>query len=412
VTEDVHDGSLLLGCLGIGEAGRRPALTASEWAEVLRQAGENNLVPLLYHRLCILDPTPQLPPGALEHLREATLASAARSLQISRALGQILGALGRGGIPVIVLKGGYLAQVVYESPALRTMGDLDVLVQREDLDRTAAVLAGMGYAPLYEGVEEVDYTRHHHLRPLAGPEGVRVEIHWNIVRPTPAVDVDLDGLWGRARGFRLAGVEAQALAPEDLLLHLCLHASFSHKFRVGLRACWDILEVTRRHADTIDWEELVRRARQWRVDRYVYLTLRLVRELLGADIPQEATTALEPPGFPPQAIAWARTCIFLPDSDVALSPSMASLWTARRLGSKLGLLLNILFPQRAALARMYRRRSDSAAVYLLYPRRWTELLVRYARDAHALHRGDPRKHNELRAVAERTALRDWLQRSG
>jgi hypothetical protein len=35
----------------------------------------------------------------------------------------------------------------------------------------------LAYVPQFFGVEVVDYTQHHHLRPMARPGGVRVEIH-------------------------------------------------------------------------------------------------------------------------------------------------------------------------------------------------------------------------------------------
>jgi hypothetical protein len=308
-----------------------------------------------------------------------------------------------------VLKGGYLGQVVYPSFALRTMCDLDVMVRRHELQRAADVLAGLGYAPLYDGVEQVDYTRHHHLRPMSRPGGIRVEIHWGIVRPTVPFDVDIDGLWERARPTEIAGAPTLVLSPEDLILHLCLHVSFSHKFRVGLRACWDLLEVIRHHGAVVDWEQVVRRAGEWRIGRYVYLTLRLVRELLAAEIPPSVITALEPPDFPPEVVAWARTCLFTPGPEASMSPSMARLWTSPRLGAKLSLLLHTLYPPHAAMARIYRTPPDSKRLYLYYPVRWADLLLRYGRHAWGLWRGDHRTHDELRAVAERAALGDWLR---
>jgi len=202
------------------------------------------------------------------------------------------------------------------------------------------------------------------------------------------------------------------LSPEDLLLHLCLHASFSHQFRVGLRACWDILEVVRHHRDAIDWDQCVRRAQQWRIGKYVYLTLRLVRELLAADIPAATIAALEPPGFPPEALTWARTCIFAPEIGAAVSPSMARLWTSRRIKAKFGVLLKTLFPPRAAMTRIYGTSPGSRWIYGYYLLRWADLLARYGRHAWGLWRGDDRTRDQLRAVSERAALSEWLGYSG
>ena len=355
---------------------------------------------------------PPVPPSALEHLRAAAVGSAAQSLQIGRDLAEILRELRRRGIPVVVLKGGHLGQVVYESFALRTMCDLDIMVRRDDLTRAAETLAELGYVPQYYGVEEVDYARHHHLRPMARADGIRVEIHWSIARPDSPFQIDLEGLWDRAQGASIMGVEVLVLSPEDLILHLCLHSSFTHKFRIGLRMCWDIREVVRHYQDAIDWDLLGRRAQQWGIGKYVYLTLRLVRELLAADIPVAPIAPLEPPGFSPSVVTWARTCIFSPESDVSVTPWMARLWTARRLRAKVGVLRDILYPSRTALARNYRARPDSARIYLYYPLRWADIFLRHGRHAWRLWRGDHHAHDELRATSERIALRDWLRHVG
>jgi putative nucleotidyltransferase-like protein len=407
-----RDGSLLLHCLGIranGQANSRPPMpTMWEWAEVFRQAAENNITSLLYHRLKTVLPAPEVPPGALDGLRDIAVRSAAHSLQVGRELGHVLEAFRRHDIPVIVLKGGHLGQVVYESFALRTMCDLDVMVRRDGLTKAAGVLGDLGYAPQYYGVEEVDYEQHHHIRPMARAEGVRVELHWSIAPPDPTLAVDLEGMWERARRIDLSGVESRVLSPEDLILHLCLHASYSHKFRAGLRACWDILELVRHYGPELDWDEVVRRAHEWRIGKYVYLTLRLVRELLEVDIPVTAIAALEPPGCPPEVVAWARRRIFTPENHASVSPSMAQLWTSRRFKAKVGVMLHTMYLPRAAMARIYGTRADSSRVYLYYLVRWADLLLRYGRHAWGLWRGDHHVHDDLRAVSERTALNDWL----
>jgi hypothetical protein len=406
-----HDGARLLYCLGIRENGHAgsapPELEMADWRDILRQAGENGLTPLLYHRLKTVVPAPPVPAAVLEHLRERAVHSAAHSLQIGRELREILQALRHRGIDVIVLKGGYLGQVVYGSFALRTMCDLDIMVRADALTRAVDALAGVGYAPQYYGVEDVDYAQHHHLRPMARPGGTRIEIHWSIAVPAAPFDIDLDGLWKRARRTEMSGVEALVLCPEDLVLHLCLHASYTHQFRLGVRACWDLLEVVRYHGDGIDWDQVVRRAQEWKIGRYVYLTLRLVRELLAADIPATAIAALEPPDFPAEIVTWAKTCLFSAE-DASLSPSMARLWTSRRFKAKVSVLRHTLYPSRAAMARIYRTRPDSTWLYLCYAVRWADLLLRYGRHAWGLWRGYDRTRNTLRTVSERLALTEWL----
>jgi hypothetical protein len=406
------DGSLLLYCLGIPRnawaSQPGPALTDADVRELLRQAADNGISALLYQRLMTLAPALALPTGALEHLRDVAVCSAAQSLQITRELAEILTLFRRQDIPVIVLKGAHLGHVVYRNMALRTMGDLDLMVRRHHLAEAERLLGGLGYVPQYDPLLQVDYTRHQHTRPLGKPGASRIDVHWSIARPTAPFHVDLEGVWTRARPARIAGVEALVLSPEDLLLHLCLHTSFDHQFRLGLRASWDIHEVVRHHHDEIDWDQLVRRAREWGIARYVHVTLRLVRDMLGADIPPAPLASLEPPDFPPVVVDWARRAIFTPEQSDSLSPSMGRLWTSRRLGVKASVLLQSMMPSRLAMARIYRLPPGSPRIYLYYPLRWFDLLARYRRYAWGLWRGDHRALRELQAVSERVALDEWL----
>jgi hypothetical protein len=401
------DGSLLLACLGVGRAAP-PAPTVADWAQVLRQAADNGIAPLLYHRLVTAAPAIEAPRAVLDHLRAVAVQSAAQSLQTEAELRTVLGAFRRDRIGVVVLKGAHLGPLVYGSFALRTMCDLDVLVRREDLARATAVLSGLGYAPQYYGVEAVDYAQHHHLRPMARDDRLKVEVHWSIAPPDAPFAIDLEGLWARARSAPIAGVDVLVLSPEDLVLHLCLHTAYGHHYRVGVRALWDLREVARHHRADLDWDAVGWRARQWRIGRYVYLTLRLARELLAADVPAAAVAALEPPGFRPEVVAWATTCVLTSPGEMSLSPSMARLWTARRVRAKLAVLGQTLAPSRAAMARIYGTRAGSPRTYLYYLVRWADLVLRYGRQTWGLVRGDHRAREALRAVAERSALREWL----
>jgi hypothetical protein len=87
---------------------------------------------------------------------------------------------------------------------------------------------------------------------------------------------------------------------------------------------------------------------------------------------------------------------------------MAKLWTSRRLGAKLSVLWQALYPSRAAMRRIYRLPARSRRIYLYYLVRGADLLLRYGRHAWGLWRGDRRTRHELRAASERASLSEWL----
>jgi hypothetical protein len=77
-------------------------------------------------------------------LRRDFYAAVARAFDVGALAGDVLRALGAGGVPVIVLKGAVLADAVYRDPAHRPMRDIDLLVRRDDVPRVLEHAAALG----------------------------------------------------------------------------------------------------------------------------------------------------------------------------------------------------------------------------------------------------------------------------
>ena len=108
-----------------------------------------------------------------------------------------------------------------------------------------------------------------------------VELHWNVfpgewLRHT--AQIDEGPLWERT--VPLDGRSADQLAPEDAVLHTCLHFAVGHQMsRLGLRPFLD-LELIRKEYE-VNWDIVVQRARAWRVKTATWLVLDLWGELFG-----------------------------------------------------------------------------------------------------------------------------------
>ena len=74
------------------------------------------------------------------------------------------------GIPYCVIK-GVTSAVWYPEPVLRTMGDVDFIVQKEDLERTTQVLKQAGC--FYK-----EYLHDHHR--AFSKDGIMFELHWEV----------------------------------------------------------------------------------------------------------------------------------------------------------------------------------------------------------------------------------------
>ncbi len=226
-------------------------------------------------------------------------------------------------IEVIVLKGAALAETVYPNRVLRAMTDIDLLVRKEKLAEVETKLVAMGYVLEERGKTKEFYQQHHYHWEFRGRSAANIEIHWQLGRPTGPFRIDMDGLWERAQPTQIAGVEALALSPEDLLLHLCQHV-WKHNLIGGIRPFCDIAETARCYGDRINWRKLNALSSQMQMNPCAYLGLRLAKELLDAPVPEPFLNELKPDNFDSAIISWARERVL---AHPAKSPFSADLLT-------------------------------------------------------------------------------------
>jgi len=174
------------------------------------------------------------------------------------AVDELLGAYAAAGVPVLLLKGAALAHLIYPSPALRPMVDIDLLVDAADARTAAAVARKLGFvfAPAYESRFA---GRMHHL-PVANVK--RANFHIKLEIHTDAIAADLGGsltmaslMDGPQPVVRPGGPQGHALGHTDMLRHLARHA-FVPVNRVRLIHLYDLWRYQAKFRDAIDWPAL------------------------------------------------------------------------------------------------------------------------------------------------------------
>jgi hypothetical protein len=395
------------GVAGFGE------LSGTDWDDLLRTAARHGVSPLLHHRLATFHRGTPIPAEVIRKLRNSYLQTAGRNMHLYRELGKVLGRLRQDGIPVIALKGAHLAEAVYGNIALRPMSDVDLLVRKEDLGRVEKHLLEMSYLPAAcnRQIAEDNYDFVY----SSPDKGLSVEVHWTFLPSTLPFRIDMDGLWKRSRAVTLGGVEVSVLCPEDLLLHLCLHAS-KHLFDIGLKPFCDISATIRHYGEEFDWDLVRIRSGQAGIANAVYLTLELARELLGTPVPGDILNAIQPDDFDKRFIAMAKGRIFatghLSVDGLSLSTNVAQLFGSERFLNKAVLFLKRVFPPREEMTRMYPAPSDSLRIFFYYPARIRDLLLRHGRQGWRLARREEGMRGLAKLEHEITPLRNWLMSAG
>ena len=382
---------------------RLEQLSTADWQPVVQLSLKHGVAPLLYYRLNhrLNHGGLNVPASIRETLRKAYLAYVWRNTLLYRQLKEILLVCKKADIPLIVLKGAHLAEIVYENRSLRPMADLDLLVRKSDLSRVKEKLLEMGYTV------PKNKSWYKHLTFVPPNEGGLVEVHWQLQHPDAPFKLDVDKLWERAQPAMIADIEILTLSPEDLLLHLCLHAAYDHLFDFGLRSFYDIFYTIRHYQDKIDWQQVELRARQWGAAKPIVLTLYLAKEFLQAAVPDEVLDKLKPNRFDLSVVADAKQQIFADKSDSS-STYFAKLWEPKRPQDKVIYFLKCTFVSPQIMAKMYPAPPDSRRIYLYYLVRLKDLLILYSGVVWQLLRRDEKMMAQVERVKREAALKEWL----
>ena len=268
-------------------------LDTTDWSTLQQQAHAMGVAPLLYHQLHRAGVLTTAPPSVQQSLHGIYLNTAAHTHHLYRRLEEITTAFTAESIPVIALKGAYLAEAIYGNLALRPLGDLDLMVPKADAQRAADILVKLGFLSPSRALMEKSLAHGKHLPTFFHADRrCIVEIHWHVTTPDAPYGIAIDELWARSQSLLLAGSAVRVLSPEDVLLHLCMHLSYEHQFSFGLRPYIDLAWFSGKKGSDLDWNVVVARARAWRWSRGVGLALRLTREWLGAPVPDHVWQAL------------------------------------------------------------------------------------------------------------------------
>ena len=386
---------VLLSCLGETAdediAAQLKQLSLTDWEKVIQMSIRHGVTPLLYQRVKKIDALHKnLPDSVRERLRALYLQSFARNSRLCHELSKVLTLLREEDIPVIVLKGMHLDEIVYGNIGLRTIADVDLLFRREDLRRAQQALVKAGYSPRNSSI------------PL--------DIHWGIDLSNTGHEIDMEGVWHRAQPATIAGVKVLVLSPTDLLLHLCLHLSIHHLFEFGgLRTLCDIREIIQHYEGQISWIQLRRSAEAWGIINSVYLTFLLAREMLGAQIPKDLVDGLKPEEFSQEVKDWAAEQIFHEGNDpVDLSPYFWYLWKPGSFRKKLVNLRRLLLPAPEFVSQKYQSPYGTIRNYLQYITRLREHFLRYIRVIWRIVIRDEEMLVLVKRQCRNIDMREWL----
>lgn len=302
------------------------------WDNMMLRLIRQGFAPLMYIKLPLLTNANGIPPAVTKKLKDAYYKTTSRSLLLQQAFADCVQLFNANNIDVIVLKGIYLSEYLYQNPALRLMSDIDILVKVEDGPTCVALLKEMGYEFRALEADESE-TAIHDMDLDSGPihycqllkNNISIEIHIKLQNETEKYEFPIDKIWRNAQKINLYNQEVYTLEFYDLLIHLCLHLKkhFVDMEHVQFSSFADIVnllcridnrqqttvdrkkenglpptpkgeqerkknkEVSLTNLEDFEWEVLEQRAAEYKCTEIVFGFIALVNKYFSAPVPAE-----------------------------------------------------------------------------------------------------------------------------
>ncbi len=401
---------LLLGCIRMeddqAKMDRLAVYTEEDWKTVLEAARKNSLSPYLYHTLKSRFDQLKRVKSIREQLLHTYLASAARNMRHYHQLLDLVIKMSVENIPVILLKGSHLAELVYGNLALRPMSDMDLLIKPDNLQQADRLLRHEGYSSseLFQG------HSFEHLAPYRKSNSVTIEIHHNITEPPFSKRFAIEELWVRALEENIENTKVLTLSPEDLLLHLSSHVSIHHGFSFGITPYLDIAKSIDFYSDQLDWTILRERSETWGMQRALYLVLALSEKLIGMPVPSEFFEFMWKDKEAENALSSAEEIIF--GSKRGAPQFFARLFGPEPFREKVKLIKKRLFPAKEFLFIPDVSQGNEKSGLFIYMKRYyirlKGLYSRHAGSFWSVLRRDPAILEAMNNENKKNRLRKWL----
>jgi hypothetical protein len=264
-------------------------LPSVDWSRLLALAENHGVTGHLTMSLRKLDDS-AVPASIHQTLADRRREQVFYTLKLSAELFRILDQFATEKIAAIVVKGPVLAMQAYGDPAMRSYGDLDLLVRQRDIRRATELMIAAGYQAAVS-TAAIDSGRIPGQYLFSKPEAkLLVELHNDFTLRYFPRRLPLEKFFERQSRVRLDAHDAPALCVEDELVLICIHGA-KHFWE---RLIWiaDVAALITRQS-SIDWRRVAESAKEVGAERMLHTGLRLAKILLNTPLPAETMAMVE-----------------------------------------------------------------------------------------------------------------------
>lgn len=258
-----------------------------DWERFLRLVQHHRIVPIVARHLlgALGEEAPIAAEPVLAELKRGASANAIQAMRLLSELRRVLMTLRENGICVRVMKGLPLAQQLFGDISLRSVGDIDLLIDSNQTLRADSALRALGYGSVFASErftpKQFAYYRDHWKDfPYEHAERrVTIDLHWRCFRNASMTAQQLCAARPVVREV-LGGLEVETLPRREGLLYLCVHGTLDGW--LYLKALTDVAAQVRGMPEQ-ELDTIAQLAESYAVKPELTATLLLVRGYFGMD---------------------------------------------------------------------------------------------------------------------------------
>ncbi len=239
------------------------------------------LLPLLYRNLVDHGVADDL----IGRLRGAYKLTWYKNQLLFRESAEALRSLHHAGIETMLIKGVALTLLHYGDHGLRPMGDLDVLVPRNQASLAVQLLATQGWSPSMRPLDRFTelYFLSRHAHGFEAGTGRTLDLHWHLLHECCSAISD-EEFWRRAIPIEIDDVPTHALDPTDQLFHISVQG-IKWDSVPPLHQAADAMTILHTAGHEIDWDRFVMLCQERRMTLPARASLTYLRDVVDAPIP-------------------------------------------------------------------------------------------------------------------------------
>ncbi len=255
-------------------------INEKQWDEIITRSGNLGVDNIIYYYLKNYN---LIPEKYLKHLKIRF-----KQIQILNYLQKVstiklIKTLKDHFIRAIPFKGIYLLDSYYKDLGIRSMGDVDLLISKEDLPEVEKIVEDLGFSYKPENCTKEWFDKNYYRSGLYTKGLVELEIHWDILPNKNPLNFRVQDIWENSTSDRLFEINVETMPLEIHLIYLCIHVSYCHFFNHNsIKRLLDIHHIVSK--STINWKDLIAKSIEYKMENFVGITLECCKRIFETQI--------------------------------------------------------------------------------------------------------------------------------